>query len=273
MKLSITLVAMFLVIGSVGARGQTPIAGGKIIIGTTPNYPPVTFRDPQTNQLTGYDIEIGNAIGAKLGVPVEWQETNFEQMLNAVATGRIDLILGGMNDLPERRELLDFVDYMKSSVQFFVQSKRAAAFKDATDLCGKTVGASRRTDFPKKIAAWSDAHCAEAGKPPIQVLGTEGSADARAQLRQGRIDAGAQGSESLPYLMTLEPDTYSLVGAPFAATYQGIGVSKTKVALRDAVAAALRALIADGTYGKIVEKYGVQQNGVTAVAINSEPEK
>ena len=135
------------------------------------------------------------------------------------------------------------------------------------------MGASRRTDFPKKIAAWSDAHCAEAGKPPIQILGTEGSADARAQLRQGRIDAGAQGSESLPYLMTLEPDTYSLVGAPFAATYQGIGVSKTKVALRDAVAAALRALIADGTYGKIVEKYGVQQNGVTAVAINSEPEK
>lgn len=273
MKPSLAFAALFLVIGSAGAQGQTPIAGGKVVIGTTPNYPPVTFRDPQTNELTGYDIEIGNAIGEKLGVAVEWQETNFEQMLNAVATGRIDLILGGMNDLPERRELLDFVDYMKSSVQFFVQTKRVAEFKDATDLCGKTVGASRRTDFPKKIAAWSEEHCAKTGKPPINILGTDGSADARAQLRQGRIDAGAQGSESLPYLMKLEPDTYSLIGAPFATAYQGIGVSKTKVTLRDAVAGALKALIADGTYGKIAEKYGVRQNGVTAVAINSEPGK
>jgi polar amino acid transport system substrate-binding protein len=271
MKLGIAVAAIVLVIGSVDAQGQVPMTSEKIIIGTTPNYPPVTFRDPQINELTGYDIEIGNAIGAKLGVPVEWQETNFEQMLNAVATGRIDLILGGMNDLPERREVLDFVDYMKSSVQFFVQSKRVAEFKDAIDLCGRTVGASRRTDFPKKIAAWSEEHCVKTGKPPINILGTEGSADARAQLRQGRIDAGAQGSESLPYLMKLEPDTYSLLGAPFATAYQGIGVSKNKASLRDAVAGALKALIADGTYNKIIEKYGVQQNGVIAVAINSEP--
>jgi polar amino acid transport system substrate-binding protein len=244
-------------------------SAGKIVIGTTPNYPPVTFKDPATNQLTGYDIEIGNAIGEKLGIKVEWQETSFEQMISAVTTDRIDVILGGMNDLPARREAIDFVDYMKSGVQFFVQHKRSAEFKEATDLCGKTVGASRRTNFPKDIDAWSQEWCVKAGKPPIQVLGTEGSADARAQLRQGRIDAGAQGNESLPYLMKLDPDTYQLLGAPFAITYQGVGVAKTNAALRDAVAAALKAMLADGSYKKIVDKYEVQPSAITEVAVNS----
>ncbi|MCW3476525.1 ABC transporter substrate-binding protein [Limobrevibacterium gyesilva] len=277
MRLHIIAVAAALAIGMAGAQAQTLPerykTAGKIVIGTTPNYPPVTFKDPQTNQLAGYDIEIGNAIGEKLGVRIEWQDTSFEQMISAVATDRIDLILGGMNDIPARRETLDFVDYMKSGVQFFVQHKRAGEFKAATDLCGKTVGASRRTNFPKEIEAWSAEQCVKAGKPPIRIMGTEGSADARAQLRQGRIDAGAQGNESLPYLMKLDPDTYNLVGEPFALVYQGIGVSRKKADLRDAVAAALKAVIADGTYKKIVDKYGVQPNAVVAVAINSEPVK
>jgi len=271
------LVGMALIAGmaSVPAEAQTLPdkyrESGKIIIGTTPNYPPVTFRDPQSDQLTGYDIDIGNAIGAKLGLKVEWQEISFEQMVSAASTGRIDLILGGMNDLPARRESLDFVDYMKTSIQYFVQHSRTAEFKQATDLCGKSIGASRRTDFPHQIELWSGEHCVKAGLAPIKIVGTEGSADARAQLRQGRIDAGAQGSESLPYLMKLDPETYSLIGEPFATVFQGIGLSKNNPALRGAVAAAFAATIADGTYQKIVEKYGVPRNAVTEVTVNGEP--
>jgi len=252
---------------------ESTVSPGTLVIGTTPNYPPVTFRDAATNALTGYDIDIGNAIGAALGLKVEWQETSFEQLISSVATSRIDLILGGMNDLPSRRDVVDFVDYMKSGVQFFIQDKRAAELKDATDLCGKTVGASRRTNFPKDITAWSDEHCVKAGKPPIQILGTEGSADARAQLRQGRIDAAAQGNESLPYLMKLDPGTYRLLGEPFAFTKQGIGVSKTKPELRDAVAKALKSLLQNGAYKKIIDAYGVQPSAISALTVNDESAK
>jgi polar amino acid transport system substrate-binding protein len=276
-KFSLVAAGAALIIGTATAQAQALPekykGAGRLVIGTTPNYPPVTFKDPATNQLTGYDIEIGNAIGETLGLKVEWQDTSFEQMISAVTTDRIDLILGGMNDLPARRETIDFVDYMRSGVQFFVQHKRSAEFRDATDLCGKTVGASRRTNFPKDIEAWSQEWCVKAGKPPIKILGTEGSADARAQLRQGRIDAGAQGNESLPYLMKLDPDTYKLLGAPFAITYQGIGVAKKNAALRDAVAGALKAMLADGTYKKIVDKYEVQPSAITEVAINEVPVK
>lgn len=268
-------VAAAIIAGTVGARAQalpdTIKTAGKIVVGTTANYPPVSFKDPKTNQLTGYDIDIGNAIAERLGVKIEWQETSFEQVLSALSTGRIDLYMGGMNDTPERRESADFVDYMQSGAQFFVQFKRGSEFNVPTDLCGKTVGASRRTNFPKEMARWSDANCVKAGKEPLKIMGTEGSADARAQLRQGRIDAGVQGNETLPYLMSLDPDTYKVIGEPFAMTYQGIGVAKKNQQLRDAVAAAVKALIADGGYQKIVDKYGVQPSAIKAVAVNGSP--
>ncbi|MDP1136436.1 transporter substrate-binding domain-containing protein, partial [Klebsiella pneumoniae] len=80
--------------------------------------------------------------------------------------------------------------------------------KELTDLCGKNVGTSRRTTWPSEIAAWSKENCEAAGKPAIVVIGTEGSADARAQLQQNRLDAAMQGSETIPYLMSLDKGKY-----------------------------------------------------------------
>ena len=123
-------------------------------------------------------------------------------MMPAISTGRVDAILSGMTDTASRQDTATFVDYLRNGPRFFVQQSRAAEFRDTTAFCGKKVGASRRTSFPKLIAAWSDANCAA---NPIQFVGTEGSADARTQLRQGRIDAAVQGGETLPYMMDLEP--------------------------------------------------------------------
>ena len=87
---------------------------GKIVIATQPNYPPIAYKDPATNQLTGFDIDLGEAIAKELGVKVEWQETAFAQMISSLQTGRVDIAMAGMSDLPARREVVDFVDYMKT---------------------------------------------------------------------------------------------------------------------------------------------------------------
>ena len=113
---------------------------------------------------------------------------------------------------------------------------------------------SRRTSFPDETAKWSAANCEAKGLPAVKIVGTEGSADARAQLKQGRVDGAVQGSETLPYLLSLEKDTYTVVGEPFTAVYQGIGFAKKDTELRDAYAAALKALMASGEYKTIFAK-------------------
>lgn len=237
---------------------------GKVIIGTNNNYPPIIFKDPATNELQGVDIDLGRAIAKELGVEAEFQEIAFAQMLPSLQTARIDMAMAGISDLPERRDIADFVDYMKSGAQFYTSTTLAGEIKTPDDLCGKTVGASRSTNWPKQIGEWSDANCVAKGKPAINVVGTEGSADARTQLKTQRLQAAAQGNETLPYFQQLEPDTYVAIGLPFTESLVGIPVLKSDPQLRDAVKAAIEKLQADGTYDQILAKYGLQANTLPA---------
>ena len=131
-----------------------------IKVAIVPNYPPLEFKDPATNALTGFDVELGEALSKKLGIKIDWQQTSFDQMMPAISTGRVDAILSGMTDLASRQDTATFVDYLRNGPRFFVQQSRAAEFKDTKAFCGKKAGASRRTSFPKLIAAWSDSNCA-----------------------------------------------------------------------------------------------------------------
>lgn len=240
---------------------------GEIKVAIVPNYPPMEFRDPATNKLTGFDVDLGEAIARKLGIKIAWQETSFDQMIPAISTGRVDAILSGMTDLATRHASATFVDYLKSGPQFFVQKKREAEFKDMKALCGKSVGASRRTSYPKEIAAWSTANCPADAQ--IKFVGTEGSADARTQLKQGRIDAAMQGNETLPYIMDQEPNTFLPLGKAIAFQYAGLALPVKEEGLQKAVAGALDAMIADGSYKALLTKWKLTENAVDKAMINA----
>jgi polar amino acid transport system substrate-binding protein len=241
---------------------------GKIIAATQPNYAPISYKDPASNQLMGFDIELGEALAKELGVKVEWQETAFAQMISSLVTGRVDIVMAGMSDLPGRREQVDFVDYLKSGAQFYTSQSNAATIKTPADLCGKKVGASRSTNWPAQIEEWSKQNCGAKGRPAIDVVGTEGSIDARTQLKSGRLDGGVQGSETLSYFQKLEPNTYVILGSAFTESLMGIPTPKTDPQLRDAVKGALERLQKNGTYDQISAKYGLQANKLTPIAVN-----
>lgn len=239
---------------------------GKLNVAVVPNYPPLEFRDPATNALTGFDVELGEAIAARLGIRIAWQETSFNQMLASLDTGRVDAILSGMTDLATRHQTATFIDYLRTGPQFYVLARNAARYKTIADLCGMKVGASRRTSYPKEIAAWSQAHC---GGKDIVFVGTDGSADARTQLQEGRVDAAMQGAETIPYMMQQAPGMFATVGAPIATQYDGLALAVKAVDLQQAVAGALGAMIADGSYKALLDKWHLAPEGVEKVLINA----
>ena len=107
------------------------------------------------------------------------------------------------------------------------------------------------------------------GKPAITVMGTDGSSDARTQLRQGRLDAAVQGGETLPYLMGQEPNTYFPVGKTIAFQYNGVAVDRKNDTLAKELSEAMGKLIADGSYAKIVAKWGLNDFAVGKLIIDS----
>ncbi|KVD02461.1 ABC transporter substrate-binding protein [Burkholderia ubonensis] len=254
---------------SFAAAQAAPAAAKRTLnVAIVPNYPPFEYKDPATDKLTGFDVDLGEALAAKMGVKLNWVETNFDQMMSAVATQRVDMILSGMTDLPSRRDAVTFVDYIETGPQFYTLKTRAAEFAQMSALCGKRVGSSRRTSFPDNTAAWSAENCVKAGKPAIVVVGTDGSSDARMQLRQNRIDAAVQGGETLPYQNSIELNAYQPVGKPFLSQYTGIGIAKTNTALANALTTALNQLIADGSYQKLLAKWDLREHAVPKALVN-----
>jgi polar amino acid transport system substrate-binding protein len=272
MKRSIILAVSALLAVSVSATAQEVPArikdAGKLVIATMPNYPPITFKDPATNELQGFDIDLGESIAKGLGVKAQWEEIAFVQMLPSLQTARVDMVLAGMSDTLVRQETADFVDYLKSGAQFYTSTALATEMKTPEDLCGKSVGASRSTNWPAQITGWSDLNCVAKGKPAITVVGTEGSSDARNQIKTGRLQGAAQGNETLPYNQKIEPDTYVALGEPFSESIAGIPFVKTDPELRDAVKAVLEKMHQDGTYDQLLAKYGLDANKLPAITIN-----
>ena len=240
---------------------------GTLRLTVNSTYAPMEYRDPATNQLVGLDIDLASELAKRLGVKIVWSETPFAELIPSLQTKRADFIISGISDRASRRETADFIDYLATGPQFFVLADNAA--QAAIDLCGKKVGTTRSTSFPVEIEKWSKANCEAAGKPAVQYVPGENSIDVRNQLKQGRIDAAVQGSETLPYAQTQEPGKYRVVGEPFAKGYQGIMFRKDDAALREVVTEKLTAMIADGSYKAILDKYGLGANAVTQPMMNA----
>ncbi|MEH2591532.1 polar amino acid transport system substrate-binding protein [Bradyrhizobium sp. AZCC 1721] len=214
---------------------------GALRLTVNSTYAPMEYRDPSTNQFVGLDIDLANELAKRLNVKIIWSETPFAELIPSLQTKRADFIISGISDRSSRRETADFVDYLTTGPQFFVLAD--SAVKSAIDLCGKKVGTTRSTSFPIEIEKWSKQNCEASGNPAVQYVPGENSIDVRNQLKQGRIDAAVQGSETLPYVQRQEPGKYRVVGEPFAIGYQGrVAVLWRAAACRRGVGAGRRAL-------------------------------
>jgi polar amino acid transport system substrate-binding protein len=254
------------------AAGEIPAsirAAGVLKLSINATFAPMEFKDPETNTFKGLDIDLVDALAAKLGLKVERSDGPFAQLIPALTTGRTDFILSGITDTPQRRETMDFVNYMRAGAQFYVLT--SSPIKDPIELCGKKVATPRATTYPGQIKDYSDKNCVGAGKQPIEVVGTEGSPDARLQLKQGRVEAGVQGGETIPFTSKQEGNIYRVIGEPLTIAYYGAAFRKTDTAFRDAVADALQSLIDDGTYGKIFAKWELTETALPKIMINSQP--
>lgn len=221
-------------------------------------FPPMAYKTTDTDELVGIDVDLASYVGQKLGVAIAWQDTSYESAINSLTTGRVDMAFSLLDD-PAAADKLDYVPYLTSGMQPYTLASHTP-IATALNLCGLKVGANRRNGFDAAMRKWSDSNCLPAGRPAIQVQETDGTPAARLQLKQGRVDAAVQSSESVPFTMGLEPSVYVKVGKPLTSLKIVMAFPKRSAALRDAVTQALKAAVADGTYAKALAKHGLQDN-------------
>ncbi|GHG47692.1 MULTISPECIES: ABC transporter substrate-binding protein [Amycolatopsis] len=218
----------------------------------------------------GYEVDLAKAIAAKLGVAVTHQDMAFGSLITSLQSGRIDLTMAGMNDTKARQQQIDFVDYFTSGITIMIRKGNPDGITGPDTLCGKNVAVVQGTSH-QKFATEQSTKCTQAGKPAITVTATDSDNQNQNQLRTGRVQAILNDLPSAVYISRTAGDGkfFEVVpGEPIDGGPYGIGVNKQNTQLRDSVQKALQALITDGTYGKILQAWGVEQGAIKEAAVN-----
>ncbi len=243
---------------------------GKLRVGSNIQNPPNNFYSEDGKTPQGSEVDLINAIAAKLGLKAEHSDMAFSSLITSLETGRVDVTMAAMNDTAERQQKIDFVDYFTSGITIMVQKGNPQGVKGPDDLCGKGVavnlGSSQET-FAKE----QSRKCVAAGKPEVQVSVTDSDTGNQNQLRTGRVAAILNDLPTAVYVAKTAGDGkfFEVVElAPINGGPYGIGVNKQNAKLSEAIKGALQALIDDGTYAKILGNWDIKQGAISKAAIN-----
>lgn len=240
------------------AGGVKTITAGTLTVGLSPDYPPMEYMDG--DKLIGADVDLITEVAKRMGKEVKFEQQKFDQIINSVRTERVDLAISGMSDTLERQQTLEFVDYFLATGRFYTLPELAGEFTKDTDICGKAVALSTKTDYYPALQKLNTELCEGAGLAPIEIVGADSGAAARLQLDQGRAQLAVQGASNLAYFEAQTPGKYQIVLGILNEEMYGISVKKGNTALAEALLATLTEMYNDGTTATILTKWGLGDN-------------
>jgi polar amino acid transport system substrate-binding protein len=237
---------------------------GTVRVATDIPYPPFEmFASTGSDEMTGLDYDLGQALGAKLGVRFAFSAQKFDGIVPALQAGRFDIAMSAITDNKDRQRVVDFVDYTRSGSAVMVAEGNPAKIGTLDDLCGRKVGVQAATNQLKLLTA-HQATCTEAGRGKMDIQTFPKDSDAQLALRSGKVVADVLTKPAAGWTAKTADDgrAFDLVEDPKApggyhASPNGIAVSKKLPELTTAIREALQALMDEGTLTRICEKYGV----------------
>jgi polar amino acid transport system substrate-binding protein len=239
---------------------------GKILVGQDQSYPPNEFQD-ENGKVTGFDVDLGTAIGQKLGLKMEFQNAAFDGIIPGIQAGKYELAISSFSINPERLQTVDMVSYYKAGTALAALEGNPDGL-NLDDLCGKKMGVQKGTTQVDDLQTRSDA-CSKAGKPAIDVTQLQAQTDVNLALTAKRVQGELADSPVIDYAVKQTGGRLEVVGAPYDTAPYGIVLKKDSGDYTKAVQQAVQALIDDGTYKKILDKWGLSGAGaVTTSEIN-----
>jgi polar amino acid transport system substrate-binding protein len=240
---------------------------GKVLIGTDASYAPNEFLDTDGKTVIGFDVDLFNAVAAKLGLQTEWQSATFDAIIPGVQSGKYEMGISSFTINDERKQQVNMISYFSAGTQWGTKAGNPSGIQP-DNACGKKVAVQTNTvqdteDLPKRQEA-----CKSGGKPAITVDRYQRQDQATAAVVSGKDDAMLADSPVTAYAVQQTNGQLELLGDIYDAAPYGYVVKKDQTEFGQAIADAVKALITDGTYKTILAKWGVEAGAITDPAVN-----
>jgi len=240
---------------------------GKVLIGTDASYAPNEFLDADGKTVVGWDVDLFNAVAAKLGLQTEWQSATFDAIIPGVQSGKYEMGISSFTINDERKQQVNMVSYFSAGTQWGAKKGNPVGVQP-DDACGKKVAVQTGTVQETEDLPQRDKDCKSAGKPAISIDSYQDQGQATAAVVSGKDDGMLADSPVIAYAVKQTNGQLELLGDIYDSAPYGYVIKKDQTEFAQAVADAVKALITDGTYKTILDKWGVGAGAIDNPAVN-----
>jgi len=231
---------------------------GTLVVGTEAQYAPNEFIE--NSQIVGMDPDLMKAIGEIIGLKTQLQEAQFTGIIPGIQSGKYDVGASSFTINAEREKVVQFVSYFKAGISFFAKKGSNPGVETIADLCGKTVAVEKGTVEAEEVEK-QNKKCKEEKKSEIKAEVFPGQSEVNLALSSGRAQVAMADSPVAAYQVKQSNGGFELVGKSYEFAPYGFALKKG-AGLAKPIQEALKELIANGTYMKILEKWGVQEGAI-----------
>jgi polar amino acid transport system substrate-binding protein len=270
-QLNRSSLSIFVLVALLSGLAAAPTgAAGTIRIASEISYAPLEFYQAKTHAVAGFDYDLAMALGQKLGAHVEFIDTPFGKIVPGVLSGKYDAGISAMSDTRVREQTVDFVDYFLAGSGILTQAGNPHHIYNTDGLCGLTIDAERGT-LSDQTATTQAARCASLGLGKTTVLRAANDQAGVQLLVSKKSAAHLSDYPVVSYMAATIGGGHSFVvaGGEVDVVPFGIAVSKKNVALRNRIHSALLALVADGTYDRLLTKWSLTLGALRSAPINA----
>ncbi|WP_405546110.1 ABC transporter substrate-binding protein [Streptomyces phaeochromogenes] len=221
--------------------------------------PPGTSYLEDGKTLAGQDVDFAAAVAKVLGIELKREAASFEAILPALDSGKYDVGVGNFGVTDERRRTIDFVTYINDGQGFATrEDSKLDKITDLAQLCGLNVATGAGTTFEATLE--ENKHvCSDAGEKAYKVQTYSEQGAIWSSLQQGRSDIVMSTINGLRYAVAQQE------GLKFLNEFHRLDVGfafKKGTKLAPAFRAAVNKLIVDGTYDRILKKWGTTGSAI-----------
>jgi polar amino acid transport system substrate-binding protein len=241
-------------------------SSGTLTVAADATYAPDEFIAPDGKTVIGMDADMAKAIAELMGLKASVQNIPFDSIIPGLAAGKYNLGMSSFTDTKEREQTVDFVTYATAGTSFYVASSGGPNVASLADLCGHKVGAEKGTTQADDATAQSKK-CTDAGKPAVSVSVFPDQNGVNLALSSGRVDIAMADTPVAAYAVKQSDGKFKISGSSYGNAPYGIAMAKDS-GLQQPVLAAVKSLMADGTYKKILDYWVLPSDEINNPTIN-----
>lgn len=239
---------------------------GVISVGSDTTYAPNEFIAEDGETIVGFDVDLFTLVAQKLGLEAEFVTAPFDSIIAGVGSGRYEVGVSSFTINDERLTQVNMVSYFSAGTQWATRAGNPDDV-DPDAACGLAVAVQKATVQVDDITARSDA-CVAAGDEAITIDQYDGQDQATAAIASGKDDAGLADSPIMAYAVEQTGGQLELLGDIYDSAPYGYVVPKAETDFAQALADAVQALVDDGSYLEVLQRWGVEDGAIDDPTVN-----